>query len=65
MVRLASLFTLACLALAASALLTTSQTVAEELPPNKEKEPSQQPKNRCFALASESSTPFHARFSLN
>jgi hypothetical protein len=64
MFRLASFFALACLALAATALLTAPKSPAEEQPSN-DTNSSAEAKNRLAALTAEGTVPFHARFSLN
>jgi hypothetical protein len=64
MIRLASFFALACLALAATALLTTSQSPAAENSP-RENDYNPDMGNRLAVRTVEHTVPFHARFSLN
>jgi hypothetical protein len=65
MFRLASLFAIACLALAAGKLLTTPQLVSQEPQPETGKDPTERLKNGCLAVMPKGYSPFHARFSLN
>jgi len=65
MFRLASFLAIACLALAASKLITTPQLVGEEPQPDKGNDPTERLKNRCLAVMPKGYSPFHARFSLN
>jgi hypothetical protein len=65
MVRLASLFAVACLALAATKLLSTPQLTAEQPQPDKGPDPVDRFKLRCLAAMPKGYSPFHARFSLN
>lgn len=64
MFRLASVFALACLTLAATAFLTTPKSTAAQ-PPCPDNDPGQGITNRCAALPLASTAYFHARFSLN
>jgi hypothetical protein len=63
MFRIASLFALACLTLAAASLLATPKVTAEE--PQPEKDRPEESGNRCKALLQGNTVPFHARFSVN
>jgi hypothetical protein len=63
MLRLASFFAIACLSLAATALLTTPKKLAEEQP---QSDPTNKEASKRFAEWSpEGAVSFHARFSLN
>jgi hypothetical protein len=64
MFRLASVFALACLTLAATALLTSPRSGAEQ-PQQPDKDRDEGPRNRCAALPAAGMAYFHARFSLN
>ena len=64
MFRLASFFAVACLTLAATALLTAPKRLAEEQPP-RENDSDAESSNRLPAVTAERAVPFHARFSLN
>ena len=64
MFRIASVFALACLTLAATALLTFPKSTAQPAPqPDKDRDAG--PLNRCAALPVAGTAYFHARFSLN
>ena len=63
MIRFASFFTLACLTLAAMALLSTSRSLAQEQP--QEDNGNAKASNRLADLTAERVVSFHARFSLN
>jgi hypothetical protein len=64
MIRLVSFFALACLTLAATALFTSPQRLAEEQPQS-ENNSNAQARNRLAARSALDALPFHARFSLN
>jgi hypothetical protein len=64
MIRLASLFALACLGLAATALLTAPNNLAEAQPLSEDRG-NAETKNRFAVLGPERPVSFHARFSLN
>jgi hypothetical protein len=63
MYRLASFFALACLTLAASALLSAPKATAQQPPPDNEN--NEGLRNRVPALPNTRCASFHARFSLN
>ena len=63
MFRLASLFAVACLTLAATALIVTPQTAPQEPQPDKDND--DELINRSTVLATAGATSYHARFSLN
>jgi hypothetical protein len=63
MFRLVSFFALACLSLAATALLTASKSSAEEQPRGETN--NAEATNRLSAQTGPCIVPFHARFSLN
>jgi hypothetical protein len=63
MLRFACLLALGCLAVAATAHLTTPTTAAEE--PRLNREPVQVPRNRCLVLTTAPCAPFHLPFSMN
>jgi hypothetical protein len=63
MFRLASFFAVACLTLAATALLTARYRAEEK--PESENDSNAEPGNRLAGLGAERAVPFHARFSLN
>jgi hypothetical protein len=63
MFRIASLFALACLTLAAASLLATPKAAAEE--PQPEKDRPNESGNRCRPFLPGNTVPFHARFSVN
>lgn len=62
MFRLVSFVALACLSLAATALLTAPKSTVHELPPE---ENNTDASNRLAAQSAERTASFHARFSLN
>ena len=62
MFRLVSFFALACLSLAATALLTAPKSSAEEQPRG---DNNAEARNRLPVQTEPCSVPFHARFSLN
>jgi len=63
MFRLASVFAVACLTLAATALLTARPRAQEK--PQRENDSNAGTGNRLAGLGAERAVPFHARFSLN
>ena len=63
MLRLASFFAIACLSLAATALLTTPKSPLPEQPPDDTKKA--EARNRLAGQTAEGVVSFHARFSLN
>jgi hypothetical protein len=64
MIRLASFFALACLTLAATALLKSPPSLAEDQPQS-ENNSNTGARNRLAARNAQDGVPFHARFSLN
>lgn len=64
MLRLASFFAIACLSLAATALLTAPKRLAEEQPQS-DHYGNAEARNRVARLSAEGAVSFHARFSLN
>jgi hypothetical protein len=64
MFRLASLIALACLTVAATALLTAPTKRAEDQP-QRENDSDAEASNRLTARRVQPAVPFHARFSLN
>ena len=65
MVRLASLLALACLAMAASALVSAPKRISVAPPDENKGDKKLAPQNRCAGLVSSGRVSFHARFSLN
>jgi hypothetical protein len=64
MLRLASFFAIACLSLAATALLTAPKSLAKEQP-RSDHQTDQGERNRLETSSPEHAVSFHARFSLN
>jgi hypothetical protein len=64
MFRLASILALACLTLAATAVLTAPNRLVEDQPQSGN-DRNDDSKNRLAALGAERTVSFHARFSLN
>jgi len=64
MFRLTSFLALACLTLAATALLANAKSFTREQPQN-ENDGTAQSRNRFIGSTPESTVSFHARFSLN
>jgi hypothetical protein len=64
MFRLASVFALACLTLAATAILAAPKRLEEAQSP-RENDDNGESRNRLATLGAERTVSFHARFSLN